>query len=273
MSVDPTPVLDRLAAELGPGPTWSDDDVAHLAAAARDANQLKRWLKRRLAGEPVAHITGRLHFRGLELAIDKRAYVTDPELTHLVDAVIVAASRLATTLKRPPLVAELGVGCGSLALAIKQAVPSTRLVGLDLDPDALALARANARSTGLELQLIESDLFDSWPADLPAPDLIYGDPPWGDDQMLYGDDRPAGHYRAMPPASAFPLGGATGVHEQVLQAVRRRDWSPEIWLNGGVIPRDRLEALGRLAPPYRLIEQQPGISLLVCGQVGHADGQ
>jgi methylase of polypeptide subunit release factors len=266
MKPDPAAVLASLAHELGPAASrLVPGDIATLAAAAGDDAQLRRWFKRRLTGEPVAHIVGQFTFRGLDFVIDKRAYVTDPELTHLVDAVIAATRRLAVSLGRPPLLADVGVGCGSLALSIQHAVPAVVVVGLDLDPDALAVAARNGERHGFPLRLVESDLFAQWPADLPAPDLIYGDPPWGDETMLYADDRPAGHYQAMPPASAFPLGGPTGVHEQILRSVAARGWASEIWLNGGVIPRAALETLGRLAGRHTIIETATGLSLLRCG--------
>ncbi len=265
MSADPTPILAALTTELGSPPDLTPGDLAALATAAADAPQLRRWLKRRLAGEPIAHIIGRFVFHGREFLVDKRAYVTDPELIHLVDAVLAAARRFAAAHGRAPLLAEIGVGCGSLALTLKHAFPEARVVGLDLDPDALAVAARNVERHGLAITLIESDLFASWPADLPPPDLIYGDPPWGDESMLYADDRPAGHYQAMPPVSAFPLGGPTGVHRQILQDVARRGWPSEVWLNGGVIAREALVALGSLAPAHTVLSPGPGISLLRCG--------
>ena len=265
MSADPTPILAALAAELGSPPKLAPGDLATLASAASDAPQLRRWLKRRLAGEPVAHITGRFLFRGREFLVDKRAYVTDPELTHLVDAVLAAARSFAATHGRAPLIAEIGVGCASLAITLKHALPDARVVGLDLDPDALAVAARNVERHGLAITLIESDLFASWPADLPPPDLIYGDPPWGDEGMLYAEDRPAGHYHAMPPASAFPLGGSTGVHRQILQEITRRGWPSEVWLNGGVIPHQALTTLGALTPAHTVLSPVAGISLLRCG--------
>ncbi len=243
-------------------------DAATLAASAGgDALRLKRWLKRRASGEPVAHIVGHFTFRGLSFAIDKRAYVTDPELTHLVDAVLARAKALRAAGRRAPLLADFGVGCGSLALAIRHHLPAARIVGLDLDPDALAVAARNATAHRLALRLIESDLFDSWPTTLRAPDLIYGDPPWGDATTLYETtERPAGHYHAMPPVSAFPLGGRTGVHAQILRAVARLGWHSEIWLNGGVLPPAELTALARNAgaADFAIVTPAPGLSLLRC---------
>lgn len=256
------PVLARIARELGgPAPAWPPrGDLEALAGACGgDERRLKRWIKRRLAGEAVAHIIGWFEFRGLRLAIDKRAYVTDPELTHLVDAVLARARTLAA-----PLVADIGAGCGSLALAVKRALPAARVIGLDLDPDALALARRNAADLRLELTWVESDLFEDWPAELGPPDLVFGDPPWGDESTLYGPDRAAGHYRAMPPSAAFPLGGRAAAHGQILRALQERGWASEAWLNGGVLPPEELAAAVPAGADWEIVSPAPGLSLLRC---------
>lgn len=240
-------------------------DLTALTTAAPDPATLKRWVKRRLSGEALVHIVGGFDFGGHRFLVDKRAYVTDPELIHLVDAVTPEIVVLAARLGRPPVIAEIGVGCGSLALTLKARVPAAEFVGLDLDPDALAVAAENSRRLALPLRLIEADLFEPWPADLPAPDLIYGDPPWGDAGTLYAADRSAAHYASMPPASAFPLGGRTGVHAQILRAVARRGWKCELWLNGGVLPREEFAALGALTARWQLVHPLPGLTIFRAG--------
>ncbi len=258
--------LAQIESELGQAlPPFAPGDLDALAAAGGgDVRRLKRWLKRRTAGEALAHVIGGFEFRGRRFAIDKRAYVTDPEVTHLVDALLRRARAHAAASGRPPLLAEIGVGCGTLALTLRAELPDAQVVGLDLDPDALAVAAANAARLGLPLRLVESDLFDDWPADLPAPDFIYGDPPWGDSTTLYDADRPLSHYMAMPPASSFPLGGRTGVHAQILRAAAVRGWASEIWLNAGVLPRAELEALAGSAARWEIVTPRPGLSLLCC---------
>jgi predicted RNA methylase len=262
--------LAQIEEELAgrPVPALPPGDLTVLAeAAGPDPRRLKRWIKRRIAGEPLAHIIGSFTFRGLRFTVDKRAYVTDPELTHLVDAVLGRARAFQETAGRPALLADFGVGGGSLALAIKESLPEAEIIGIDIDPDALAVAAANAAARGVTLRLIESDLFDDWPEDLPAPDFIYGDPPWGDETTLYGGDRPAAHYGAMPAASAFPLGGRTGVHAQILRAVARRGWTSEIWLNGGVLPHEELAALAQGAADWEVLSPAAGVRLLHCRMV------
>jgi len=264
MKLDAAPILAALESEIGELPTLLPEDIRQLADRARDPAQLRRWLKLRLAGEPLAHICGQFEFYGLSFYLDKRAYVTDPELTHLVAAVEAAARSFTVTQGRAPLIAEVGVGCGSLSLSLGHRLPAATVVGIDLDPDPLVLAAANAERLDLSLRLVESDLFESWPPDLPAPDIVFGDPPWGDDAMLYAADRPAGHYHAMPPVSAFPLGGPTGVHRQIIRQIINRGWSSEVWLNGGVIPPPALAALGEAATAYEIITPAAGLSLLRC---------
>jgi hypothetical protein len=189
-----------------------------------------------------------------------------------VDAVLDRARAFQAAAGRAPLLADLGVGCGSLALAIMEALPEAQIVGLDLDPDALAVAAANAAARGRALRLVESDLFDDWPPDLPAPDFIYGDPPWGDATTLYAGDRPAAHYGAMPAASAFPLGGRTGVHAQILRAAACRGWAAEIWLNGGVLPREELAALAAEAADWEVLSPAADVRLLRCRMVPLSGG-
>lgn len=262
------PVLKSIQSELGDqaaGLLPPAAELKALARAARDPAQLKRWIKRRLAGEPIAHITGTFWFRGLEFSVDKRAYVTDPELTLLVDAVIRHARQIQLRTGRAPIIAEVGVGCGSLALSVKHAYPAAQVVGLDLDSDSIAVAGFNVMRLGLDVRLIESDLFDSWPADLAEPDLIFADPPWGDANTLYDSaDRPARHYHAMPPASAFPIGGRTGGHRQILRAVAARGWTSRLILNGGVLPLADLTDVGCIAAWHATEKLPPGISLLHC---------
>lgn len=232
------------------------------AASAGDAAKLQRWLKRRFAGEPLAYILGEFTFRGRRFRSDARAYITDPETSLLVDAVLERGDRLARE-GRAPCVAEIGCGGGSLALSVQLERPAWRVVGLDLDGAALALAGINAAAHGLPgLPLLESDLFEAWPGP-DAPDLIFGDPPWGGEDTLYDDSRGAAHYRAMPAASAFPPGDRTMVHRQILRDVARRGWRSHLILNGGVLPAAELAALARDAA-WQEIEPRAGAVLLHC---------
>jgi methylase of polypeptide subunit release factors len=258
-------VLARIAAELGaPPPALPAADLETLAAACQgDANQLKRWIKRRLAGEPIPYILGEIVFRERRFRIDPRAYITDPESSFLVDGVETAVDAFTAKHGQPPLVAEIGSGCGSLAISLKLERPAATVIALDLDPAALRLSVENAAAHRADVRFVESDLFDAWP-EAAAPDLIFADPPWGSEETLYSEERDGDYYRAMPAASAFPLGGLTGVHAQILRSVAQRQWSSHVILNGGVLPQAELEAVARGAHWYAITASGWGVSLLHC---------
>lgn len=255
--------LRALNDELGRAPDLTPGDLAALAGAAADLAQLKRWIKRRLMGEPLPYVLGRFRFRGRDFRIDARAYITDAECTHLVDAVVDAIDRFQAREGRAPLVAEIGAGCGSLAVSVQLERPAATVVSLELDAAALELARDNAAAHGAPVRFVESDLFDSWPGPA-APDLVFADPPWGTEQTLYDTERDAAYYHAMPASSAFPLGGATGLHEQILRAVARRGWNSHLLLNGGVLPPATLATVAHAARWHEISTPAPGLSLLHC---------
>ncbi|MBI2568666.1 MAG: methyltransferase [Candidatus Schekmanbacteria bacterium] len=259
--------LGRLRAHFAAAAPEHVDVAAELAVlearCAGDNARLRRLLKLRLAGEPLAYVIGAQVFRGLEFAVDRRVYLTDPELSYLVDLVIERARALLLALERAPIIVEVGAGSGALAVCVKKAVPHGRLIALEIDAAAAAVAAANFRRHHADVQLIESDLFSSLPEDI-QPDLVFSDPPWGDESTTYAPDRPPLHYQAMPKVSVFPRRAPAGVHAEILDGVRARNWTAEVLLNLGVMSEPIASELGRAADRFRLIAPAPGLSVLHC---------
>lgn len=227
-----------------------------------DQNRLRRYLRRRQLGEPLEYILGYQEFRGRRFVIDKRVYITDPELTHLVDAVVGEAQTFADREGADPVIAEFGVGCGSLAISVKKELSGARVMGVDLDSDAIAVALKNTLLHHTDILLLESDLFSGLPPEI-VPDIIFGDPPWGDEESVYDDERPAAHYQAMPLLSAFPVGGITAVHEAILADVRQRGWNSSIFLNLGTLHERHIMRLVELTAWHELLNFG-GVSVLHC---------
>jgi release factor glutamine methyltransferase len=232
-----------------------------LAREADTRERLSVWLARWRAGEPAPYIAGVLQFRGRRFRSDRRAYITDPELTHLVDAVLAEGDRLELVLGRAPTVLEFGVGGGTLAISVKLERPHWTVQGLDVDPGALELAAENAAWHGVTIGLIQSDLLAAWTD--AAPDLLFGDPPWGGADDLSDAERDARYYAQMPIRSAFPGGtSVTELHDRLLAEVAARAWPTTVLLNYGVLDEARIHRSAAPLERYQILVPQDGVRVL-----------
>ncbi len=107
---------------------------------------------RRQACEPVAYILGRKEFRRITLCVDRRVLIPRPETELLVE--------IGLTLPRGASVVDVGTGSGSVALALKDERPDLDVWGTEVDPGALAVARANADRLGIEVEFVQADLLE-----------------------------------------------------------------------------------------------------------------
>ena len=151
-----------------------------------DRRRFGRLVGRRAAGEPLAWLTGRREFWSLDLEVDRSTLVPRPETERLVEAVLAAAGEMAG--EGPLRVADLGTGCGAVAIAVAREAAGAEVVATDVDPDALAVARRNVRRLApgrIELRL------GSWCAPLEAGGyaIVASNPPYlrAGDPHLRGD--------------------------------------------------------------------------------------
>ena len=151
-----------LAHVLGCDRAWL---IAHAGdALSRDAAQAFFALaKRRRDGEPVAYLTGRREFWGLDLAVTPAVLIPRPETETLVE---VALARL--PVDRGVRVLDLGTGSGAIALALARERPQAEVVATDVSPEALDVARGNAARLAIgNVAFLRSD----WYAGVPAGSL------------------------------------------------------------------------------------------------------
>ena len=110
------------------------------ALAEAQYGALRRLLEQRLAGAPLAHLTGRQRFLGIEMLAGPGALIPRKE-TELLAA---TAIDLLTERSGSPSVIDACTGSGNVALAIASRMPQARVYACDLSEEALALARRNA---------------------------------------------------------------------------------------------------------------------------------
>ena len=123
------------------------DALPALSDAGRE--RLSALVVRRLAGEPLAHITGRESFLDLELICGPEALVPRRETELLGRAALERLRRTVTERGRAAQVVDLCTGCGNLAVALAHHEPRCEVLGADLSPEAVALAARNAGFCGV----------------------------------------------------------------------------------------------------------------------------
>ena len=117
------------------------------------AERYAALIARRVAGEPLAYLTGRREFWSLELAVTPAVLVPRPETELLVERALALCPASATG------AVDLGTGSGAVALALAAERPRWRITATDVSAAALAVARANARRLGLAVEFREGDWF------------------------------------------------------------------------------------------------------------------
>nr|MDH4447194.1 peptide chain release factor N(5)-glutamine methyltransferase [Acidovorax sp.] len=130
--------------------------------------------QRRLAGEPVAYLTGHKEFYGLPLQVDARVLDPRPDTETLVDWALMLA------LPQPaPRIVDLGTGSGAIALALQHQCPHAQVLAVDASEDALAVARANAGRLGLPVRFAWGNWLAGLGREAGGPfDLIVSNPPY-----------------------------------------------------------------------------------------------
>jgi release factor glutamine methyltransferase len=130
----------------------------------------RELVRRRGAREPLAYVLGDWDFRRLTLKTDARALVPRPETEIVVERCLELLEGTAA-----PRIVDVGTGSGAIALALKDERPDARVTATDRSPGALALARENAEASGLDVELVQTDLLDG----LAGPfELVVSNPPY-----------------------------------------------------------------------------------------------
>jgi release factor glutamine methyltransferase len=200
------------------------------ALTAAQHLMLGEWVSKRLAGMPLAHITERQRFMGLELLAGPEALIPRRETELLGEAaaeLLLAAARGG----QPVLALDVCTGSGNLALGISARVPGARVLAADLSGEAVALARRNVVQVGFQerVEVRQGDLLEPFdgPECLGLVDLLVCNPPYISSGKL---SSMPGEIVDFEPQLAFD-GGPFGI--RVLQRLIReapRFVRPEGWL-------------------------------------------
>ena len=165
-------------------PAWL---IAHDTDRLTDAEigAFQSLFSRRLAGEPIAYLTGTREFYGRPFQVSPDVLIPRPDTELLVE---LALARI--PLDQPMAVLDLGTGSGCIAITLALERPLARVTAVDRSAAALAIAQHNADSLNARVEFLTSDWFDALSGR--RFDLIVSNPPYiavADPHLARGDVR------------------------------------------------------------------------------------
>jgi release factor glutamine methyltransferase len=129
-------------------------------------------IERRAVREPVAFITGRREFWGLEFEVSPAVLIPRPETELIVEA----ACEMLPRRDRVRRIVDVGTGSGCLAVALAREFPASHVLAIDLSEAALEIARKNvATHAPGRVTLIRADLLHAAAGPV---ELIVANPPY-----------------------------------------------------------------------------------------------
>jgi release factor glutamine methyltransferase len=233
------------------------------ALGAQQRQRFDELVKQRLAGVPLAHLTERQRFMGMELLAGPGALIPRHE-TELLAAAAASLLEEAARERGDVLAVDVCTGSGNVALAMAARVQHARVHAADLSADAVALARRNAEHLGLHgrVSLHEGDLlapFDT-PAFVGRVDVLTCNPPYISSARV---PAMATEIASHEPSLAFD-GGPLGI--RILQRLLRE--GPRFLRPGGWLAFE--VGLGQGAGVVRKLSSDAGFSEVrsVCDAAG-----
>lgn len=159
------------AASLAAGRALPDLDDAQ-------SRMLRDLIGRKRAGAPLAHLTGRQEFMGLELLAGPGAMIPRRETEILGRAALAEIRRRADEAGSASVI-DVCTGSGNLALAYAHHEPKARVLASDLSADAVEVARRNAEFTtlGSRVEFRVGDLLGPFEGTPPV-DVLSCNPPY-----------------------------------------------------------------------------------------------
>jgi len=130
------------------------------------------WVDRRSTREPSAYITGVREFYGLELEVTPAVLIPRPETEMIVEAALPLIVR-----KLDARVADIGTGCGNVAVTLAHEARKCTVVATDVSMDALMVAKRNAARHGVfnRIEFVHTPYLEGVPGEF---DLIAANPPY-----------------------------------------------------------------------------------------------
>jgi release factor glutamine methyltransferase len=119
-------------------------------------------VQRRINREPTSYITGYKEFFGLDFIVNSSVLIPRPETETLVETAVQFADKFFNT---SCLIADIGTGCGAIAISLAINLPQSKIYAIDISKDALDITNTNCRNHEVQnrVELLRGDLLEPLP--------------------------------------------------------------------------------------------------------------
>ena len=155
---------------LGQAPTdyYLGKDIA---LSPKKEQELEDILQRLSRFEPLQYIEGRTLFLGREFWVAPGVLIPRPETEELVELMLKEIPADARIL-------DVGTGSGCIAISLAKELPDALVTAWDVSPEALSVARANARKLQANVRFVECDVLACQVDEVGQYDVIVSNPPY-----------------------------------------------------------------------------------------------
>lgn len=146
------------------------------ALTSAEAERLRHVVSRRLDREPAAYILGQCEFYGIDFYVESHTLIPRPETELLVETVVELAGHISGRGEQITI-ADIGTGCGAIAISLALALPQAKIYATDISASALKVAEVNCRRHSVtgQVELLQGNLIEPLPG---AVNLIVANLPY-----------------------------------------------------------------------------------------------
>jgi len=134
--------------------------------SAAQLKKLRKLIRRRKKGEPIAYLVGNKEFFGLDFFVNKNVLIPRPETELLIEKALDKIGNSKESLRQLAIL-DVGTGSGNIIISLLRNLPekkrkSVSFAALDISKKALSVARLNARRHNCQDKIIfaKSDLLE-----------------------------------------------------------------------------------------------------------------
>ncbi|MBB6237912.1 release factor glutamine methyltransferase [Pedobacter sp. AK013] len=128
-------------------------------------------------GKPIQHILEEAHFYGAVFKVNEEVLIPRPETEELVDWIISDnSSQFSVNTNHKITILDIGTGSGCIPIILKKHLAKAEVATLDVSPNAIAIAKENAKQLNMTIKFIEADILTFQSEE--KFDIIVSNPPY-----------------------------------------------------------------------------------------------